>query len=298
MARKPAPAPLAEIDENPRAVIGGNMGPSLFTSEAINALLPDQYRDLAANVTKMLANAREEIPDKILTIEQQAVVTRTVVTMRDELTKILSHHKKEKEPYLRAGQAVDQFFFSMRDRLTKAKEIIEKRGDGFTQRQLAAERAEREQREREATERARKAQEEADLLAQQQRDAEAAAERARSKKKTEELTEAAEQLADDRVEADARAAVAAQAADDARREADAKAADIVRTRFDSGHMSTARQVGYADVTDYNLLPLEVLRPYIKQAELERAVKAYAKMTDYSATIAGANIGKRDGTVYR
>lgn len=288
MAKKASrPAPLAEVptEANPRERIGGNNPPvTLPDAATLKETLPITYAQAAATVTDMLAEARENIPAIIQTDEEFAVVTRTVVTMRNQAAAIEAARVKEKAEYLAAERTVDGFFKGLNDRLTTGMAVIGKRGDVYNQAKIARERAERERAAREAEEKARQEREEAERLQRE-------ADKARSKKKAAELTE-------QHTEQEAAAAVAVQQAQTAREAAAASSADIARQRFDSGHMATARQVGYVEITDYDKLPLELLRPYIKRDALDAAVKAYAKMTQYKASIPGAIIDMRDDTVYR
>lgn len=296
--RKPAQSPTPAAEANPRAIIGDNMGPTLYDADYLIATLPVSQAALAENVGKLLATARDEIPLNIETEEQMAVVTRTVVALRDETKKVVAQHAIDKEPYLRGGQAVDNFYFGMRDRLKKAQDVVAARGNAFTLRKQAEERA---RLQREADERAaaaRRAQQEADQKREEEEAERRRLERLRNPERIEEAEETIAEKAGERAQAEAVAGHAAMAADDAARATQAPAADLVRTRYDTGHMSTAKQVPYVEITDYDLLPLDKLRAYIPRDALERAVKAFARHTSHQESLPGAIIEMRTGTVYR
>lgn len=286
MPRKPASRNTpAERAENPRERIGGNNPPGLIAdADSIKESLPVEYADMAESVTNLLADANRDIPKIITSDEELAVVTRTVVALRTKVQGVEAARVKEKAPYLASERIIDNFFKAMATRLDTAMTVIGKRGHLYNTEKLERERIERARLAREAEDKARAEREEAERMARE-------AERARSKKKAAEL---AEQQADQA----AAAAVAAQQAQAAREAAGASSADMARQRFDSGHMATARQVAYADVTDYDKLPLDKLRPYIPRDALDKAVKAFARMTQHKEALPGADIGFRDDTVYR
>lgn len=284
---------------NPREVIGGNNPPELIADAAgLNAKLPVDYAQSLQETSKALADANRDIPKIVENDTQMAVVTRTVVELRRLIQTIDSHRVKEKAPYLAAERAVDTFFKGMTDRLETAKTVIEKRGNIYNQQKAAAERAERERQAREATERLRQEQEEAARIAREKAEAEAAAARARNPDRKEELREAVGAIEDKLIDQSAQVQVAATIAQEAAQAASEKTAELVRTRFDGGYMATGRQVGYVEITDYDLLPLDKLRPYIPRDALEKAVKAFARQTQHKESLPGAIIEMRDATVYR
>ena len=77
-----------------------------------------------------------------------------------------------------------------------------------------------------------------------------------------------------------------------------KPADIIRARTDSGVLTTMAQVGYVEITNSDELDMKALWPFIKEDAKLAALKAYAKIKNYKATMPGAIIEMRDSTVIR
>ncbi len=72
----------------------------------------------------------------------------------------------------------------------------------------------------------------------------------------------------------------------------------MRTRGSDGTLATMGQEKYAEVTDRQLLDKEILWPFIPLADLEKALRAWAKNTDYRTPMAGAEVGRRNKSVVR
>lgn len=260
--------------------------------------LSEEYADTSRQISAMLEDARQSVPAEVTNEDQLKIVTTTVVTMRDQRNKVIAFHKREKEPYLRQGQGADTFFFAMRDRLDKAMDVIGRRGNEYNLRKEAEERQRRIREAEEAAAKARAEQAERDRLQRETEEAERAAARARKPENIERLEQVAEKTGILHAVKEVDAMIAAQEADDARIAAAAPAADLVRTRFDTGHMATGKQVPFVEIVDAGELDLEKLRPYLKEDELLRALKAWAKVTGYKQKMAGAVVELRTGTVYR
>lgn len=82
-------------------------------------------------------------------------------------------------------------------------------------------------------------------------------------------------------------------------QAKAKPADMARTRFaDGGGMATMTRVPSIEITDFDALPLDILRPHIPRSALHAAVAAWAKTTNYSQSLPGARIEMIAKTVIR
>ena len=303
---------MSENTQNPREALGGNFPPlarSIAAEEnfagTVTAFLEDEYRQIPGTVAQLLEEARA-IPQVIEDEPTMGTVAKLIKRLRDEAAKIEAYRVKETEPYLRGGQAVNSFFFALREKCIRkdrqakpgAADILQGRLDDYNQRKLAAERerlrqeAERSRREREEAERrereaAEKA--EADRLA---------AERARKPETQQAKADIAEQSAQaasqakidaDRATADAEAAHIATLA---------KPADIVRTRVNEGPTVTMATEPYALVEDFELLDKAALWPFIKQDAIEQALRAWARTTGHNQQMAGAKIGRRPKTVVR
>lgn len=257
-----------------------------------------KYADDGAEVSAILLRAHN-LPTRCESDDEVKLFVPLVVELRDHAARLEKMRVAEKEPHLRRGNAVDQFFKSMTDRLGKGRSILEARVNDWNQRKLAAERARREAEERERREQARIA-EEARLKAEREkRDAELAASRARTEaNRVAREAEAAE--ATERAQRAARAAQAAtQAATDARIEAGMKPGDMVRQRLDdSGTLNTMKQVPFIEIVDRNGLDKDALWPFLKDEHILMALKAWAKTNAYRMPMEGAVIEMRDATVIR
>ena len=108
----------------------------------------------------------EELPSTVESSVDVGAVSDIIVKMRDLTARSESHRKAEKEPYMRAGEMVDAFFFSRaKEPLDLKRKGLTARLDLYKQRQLAEERARREAEAaaaRSAAEEARKLREEAE----------------------------------------------------------------------------------------------------------------------------------------
>jgi sRNA-binding protein len=191
-----------------------------------------------------------------------------------------SHHKAEKEVWLRGGKAVHAFFFRrLRDPLDLKRKDLSNRLDRYKQVQLAEARA---QRETEAVE-ARSQQREA---ARTRTEAEAAARHARSNKPQREQEAAAA-----RVESD----VADARAENAMLATKAKAGDMISERFEGPGRSglvTMRKHEVVYIDDVSKLDLEQLRPFLKEEHLLQAPRAWARATNFTRQMLGAVVALR------
>lgn len=283
--------------ENPRAVVGSNQAAEhgVLVAEQMRR----DYAELEETVAAQLEEARN-LPVEVNDDETMGIFAKLIKRLRDTAKRAEAFHAAEKEPHLRAGQAVDSFFFALidkcarRDRKNKpgAADILGARLDDYNQRKLAAEvarrRAEAEEAARVAAAAAAKAREEARLA----EEARQAAERARKPEHIEtkgQVAAAAEQAA---TTSAIDSQMAAGKADDAYISTLAKPSDIVRTRIESGPTVTMAQEPYAEVEDYDLLDKVKLWPFISQDAKDKAVRAWAKTTGHREQMTGAKIGKR------
>lgn len=282
--------------DNPKAVAGDNEAPAY--AQRITEQMAADYRDLAEETTNKLTEARAGVPETIETEEQLGLVNRIVVELRDIAAKAVAFHKKEKEPFLRGGQAVDSFFFDIRDRATKAGDIIGKRGHAFNLRKLESERVKAAAEAEAARKLADEKKAEEDRLAADAEEARQKLERARKPETIEKLAVEATQIEKKAETAAVDAAVTRADAQVAQQATQRSSADIARVRHDSGRLSTMKQVGYVEITDFDKLPTERLWPYLKNEHIEAAVKAFAKKTGHKVSLPGAIIEMRDDTVYK
>lgn len=289
--------------DNPRGVLGDNAAPDYANIEAVR--LAEDYARLDQDVSALLDEARE-LPAVIADDDVKGRVVTLIKRLRDATRKIVGFHEVEKQPHYRRGQAVDQFFFGLHDKVARrdkkarpgAADILQSRLTDYDNRKLAEEqerrRLESERLAREEAERVRLAQE-ADRKAQEAREA---AERARAPTKIEEKTAEARRLEDTAAAANVEATVAAARAEEAHIGTLARPADIMRKRGDDGTLSTMGQDGYAELDDRTKLDYAKLGPYFPVAAVETALRGWAKSTDYRTPMDGASIGRRNKSIVR
>lgn len=238
--------------------------------------------------------------------DQQSEIAAAIKRLRDLNGRIEGVRIVEKEPYLRKGVAVDTLFGRWKALLYKQNkndkpglaDRLQAKVDDYVNRKAREERRRREEAERIAREAERKAREEAEAREREAREATAKAERARK----------AENEAKSRAESEAASAEAArlrdeeelakQKAQEAHAASTARTADMVRTRTESGHLVTAKQEPYVEITDSMLLDPATLWPFIRDDAKLLALKAWAKTTQYKRQMPGAVIEMRDKAVIR
>lgn len=269
------------------------------------AFLEDEYASRPKIAAALLQEARD-LPVEIEDDATKGKYTSLIKRLRDESKALEALHSKEKSPYLRGGQAVDQFFFGLIDKLARrdkkakagAADVLGNRLTDYDTKVLERERQRLRQEAAERERIAREAQEKADREAREAEEAHRAAERARLP----ETTAAKEAIAEVRqaaaTEAKVDAAIAIGKAEEARIATFAKPADIMRTRGDDGTLSTMATEPYAEIEDDRLLDKEVLWPFIKFEAKEQALRSWAKTTSHNQQMAGAKIGKRPRSVVR
>lgn len=289
--------------ENTRAVVGDNRAPD--AAKIVTERMAKDYAELVLNVDHDLEEARA-LPKTVDDDEMMGTFASLIKRLRDTAARIEAFRHAEKEPHYRSGQAVDQFFFGLHDKVARrdrkanpgAADVLEARVNDHNQRKLAAEQV-RRKLEFEAQERVRLAAEEAAReAARVAEEARLAAERARAPAQIEakaDVAAKAEQVAADAAVA---AEVAGRRADDAYVDTLAKPADITRTRTGDGALVTTAKEAFAEVTDYALLDMAKLWPFITTDAKDKALRAWAKSTMHNQQMAGAVVGHRPKTRIR
>lgn len=297
-------------DHNPRAVLGANQAPDY--AQQVTERIASEYAALTKSIEDLLAES-EEMP---VVVEDDAAALKLgalIKRMRDADTRAEGIRVAEGEPYLRGKNAVDSFFFAWRDKIGRrnkndrsakpgATDVLQARINDYQNRKIAEENARLEAERREA---ARLAQEASDKAAREARDAEEARLKAERARKAENVTatraaaEAQERAADAAREEAARTA---ELAEEARLASLAKPADIARVRGNdntgAGVTLTVAQEPYALLTDRAKVNMELLRPYFTDAEIEKALRGWAKATGHRIAMPGAEIGHRNKGVTR
>lgn len=287
---------MDDILENPRAVVGDNRAPA--AAQMVTEQMQRDYAATVEGVDALLAEART-LPETIEDDETMGTYAVLIKKLRDTAVRLKAFHAAEKEPHLRAGQAVDQFFFGLWDKVVRrnvankpgAADVLTRRLDHYQQRKLAAEQARLRAEAAEAARVAREA--EAKRLAEEAaaEAARQAAERARKPETAVAKGAVADLAAERSTQAQANAAVAGAAAQEAHIASLARPADLVRTRVEGGPVVTMGATTWAEVTDSTALDKEKLWPFISEAEKAKALRAWAKNTGYTVPMEGADIGK-------
>lgn len=287
---------------NPRAIPGANQAPDYAQQETER--LSAEYLGLT-NALAELKTEAEAFPRGVNDDAEALARGAVIKKLRDLDARVEGVRVLEKEPHLRRGNAIDSFFNVMRDiivnrtpRVRGAKpgliDVLQGDINDYQERKIAAERArlEAERREQE-----RKAREAAEAAAKAQREAAekaAAAERARKAENiaARQAEAQAQQEASERAAAEARRL--AEQAEEARLATLAKGADIARVRGNdasgAGVTLTVAKNPYAILTDRTKVNMELLRPYFTDAEIEKALRGWAKATGHRITMDGAEIG--------
>jgi len=293
-----------------RVAPGSNEAPD-FAKEVTDRIA-SEYIGLS-NTLDELVNEIPKLPEKVSSDADALMVGALIKRMRDLDSRVESVRTLEKEPYLRGGNAVDSFFNAMRDMIGKRNKNDRKAKDGYTdilqyrindyQNQKLAE--ERARREAEA-EAARRAAALADARAREQAQAaEEARQKADRARKAETIAlnhTLADQKAAEAAHAKQAAADALQAAEDARLATFAKPADMARVRGNAeaggGVTLTVAQEPFAMVTDRAKLNWALIAPFFTDAEVEKALRAWARTTGHRVKMDGAEIGFRNKGVTR
>lgn len=282
----PAPRP---------AKIGDNNPPDY--AKAVADRMAQEYAELANNVASALQNA-QTLPKEVTDEEQSRQLSTAIVDLRDIAARAEKIRVVEKEPFLRGGSAVDQFFNGLKDRLDKGAKILTARVHNYNEaRRIAEEKRRRAEFEAQQAER-RRIEEEERRAAAAAAEAAAAAARARKPENIEAHQERAAELA---AQADALSVdrmIAASREEEAMISTLQKPAEMVRERFDDGVLNTMKTEPYVELVDRNLLGLGVLTPYFRETDILYALKQYGKATQHKRPLAGAIIEMRAATVIR
>lgn len=293
-----------------RVAPGSNEAPDY--AKQVTDRLVSEYVGLTDTMNELIA----EVPNLPLPVggdNDALMVGALIKRMRDLDSRIEAVRVLEKEPYLRGGNAVDALMNGWRDALGKRNKNDRKAKDGwidtlqaeinvYQDRKIAEERARRAaeaaEAERIAREALRKAQEEA-MAAEAAR---LAAERARKPENIVARNAEADLREAEKARAAEQATQAEQAADEAKLATYARPADIARVRGNAeaggGVTLTVAQEPYATLIDRNAVNLEMLRPFFTDAEIEKALRGWARTTGFRVQMPGAAIGHRNKGVTR
>lgn len=282
--------------QNPRAVIGDNV--QADHGAQVAAALARDYAATSQAVTEALDKART-LPTQVESEADALAVGAVIKELRDLDKRVEALREAEKAPHLQAGSAVDAFFFALREKLARrqknaragALDVLQARVDDFLERLRVAEEARRRREAEEAARVAREAQEKAAAEARAAEEAQRAAARARNQGQIEKKGAAAAEAQRAAEDAQAEAMLATERAQETRVATLAKPADMVRTRGDGVLLTSAREP-YAIVVDRAKLDMAALWPFFTDAEIEKALRGWAKSTNHAKQMPGAEIGHR------
>lgn len=296
---------MSNTDRNDRAVVGDNQAPAY--AQRVTEQMARDYEALSQNVEALLDRAREQ-PKEVTSDEEATAMGLVVKEIREADKRAEAYRTAEKEPHRLSAEAVDAFFFALREKLARRnpRDRTQKPGaadvlQGRIDRYLEQKRVEEENRRREEAARLRREAEEAERkrleAARLQQEAEEAARRARKPENVEARKQEVAQAAQATSEAAVEAEVAKSAAVDAHLSTLAKPAELSRTRGSGVLLTEARQP-YAEVVDRTKLDKEKLWVFFTDAEIEKALRGWARTTGHNQQMDGAEIGHRAKGVTR
>lgn len=243
--------------------------PTFPNPETMRDILGDENADLIRRCDELVA-AAERAP-KECNDDQTSSKLSDFIKQIDACAKMAERRRVDtKEPALAATRAIDGYFKPISEKLVKLRAGVLRPLEAYLQRKAAEE--------------------------QRRRNEEAARSVAEAKK--------AEQVAVQSIGTAPRATVdtnfdaaaqATQVAEDAAAAAAAKPADMGRTRGDYGSVATLRQSWDFEVSNYDVVPLEVLRPFLGQDAIDKAIRAFIRAGNRE--LAGVKIFQRtDATI--
>jgi hypothetical protein len=291
--------------DNPRAVAGDNQATAV--AERVTEYLEREYTSLTAEIDAVLSRAREA-PREVGNDDEAVALAAVVKEIREISARAESYRETEKAPHRLSADAVDAFFFPLREKLARrnprdrsqrpgAADVLQARIDDYLERKRIKEENRRKaEADKLAREAAARAEEEA-RARKAEEDARLAAERARKPENVAARTAEADQAAAEAAKATAEAEVASAKAQEAHIATLAKPAEMARTRGEGVLLTQAREP-YAIVIDRALLDWTKIAPFFTDAEVEKALRGWARVTNHAQAMPGAAVGFRRKGVTR
>ena len=242
------------------ATIGHNNPPATL-EETIAGRLKEKLASLEA-----LAKRADKAPRKIdgdADLEKIGTLIKDANVLKRAFE---SDRVTEKEPFKAAADKVDEIFKAYKTRLERIASTFQAIADDYARKKAAEERAEA----------ARIAKEKADEAERQSELARKAEEAGKGKTATKH---------------EGRAEEAFYQAEAAARAASQSAADVNRQRLNSGVLATATEKWTFEILDFQKIPLDAIRPYLKRDAIEAAIRQHINIHKDSAPLEGVRIFK-------
>lgn len=292
--------------ENPRAVVGDNQAPDY--AQRVTDQMARDYQALTESISALLDEARDK-PKEVESDEVALDIGALIKRLGDADRRAEAFRVAEAEPYLRGKNAVDGFFNALRDKIGRrnkndraakpgAVDVLQARVTAYLERKRIEEQARRDAEAARLREEARKRQEAEAAAFAAAEEARRAAERARKPEIVEQKTAVAQEAAAAAAVARAETQIMVEQATEAHIATLAKAADMARTRGDEGVLLTLAKENYAIVIERSKLDMAKLAPFFTDAEVEKALRAWAKTTGFNQPMDGAEIGRKNKGVTR
>lgn len=246
-------------------------GHNLPDMPSLKVRLETNYQDLrkrAAELIDAYGRAPAEIQDDA-TLGKIGDLYRLIATCTN---KAESSRKEEKEPFILDGKTVDAFFKDMADPLDRALVVLRQRSTLYINAKIAAE------KKRLADEEAARRAEAAKALEAAQKAADAGKTKAADK-------------------ALAKADAATAAADQAQEAQQAPSAAFARTRGEHSTVSPTPRWTH-EVTDWDTISLDALRPYFSRADIEKAIRGFVRINKDRVQLAGVRIFETTNSAFR
>lgn len=278
---------MEQTTENPRAIMGANNPPEpIPTVDGVAARIAAELIPVQLAVSELLNTARGDNMKEVNSENTKAAVTDHVRVILNKVAEVEEWRKKSKEPYFRSGQKIDDDAKGIKDRLEKAAEILTKRVGVFNARILAEEqsrRAAEADRLRKIDEENRRQAEETARIA---RETVEKAQRARKPERVETLLDDAAALAE-KAETER---VAALLSSDAAREA-----TLAELQNPSNIIAGMKTVPFIEITDITKLDMNILREFLDEDAIFKALKKWAILHKYKRKMDGSIIELRSET---
>ena len=240
-------------ETNERAVIGGNNPP-------IKEVLADQYKELV-DLIEPIAERANAHPRKIKSDDDLGPLGEIVLDAKALSKRIEAARKVEKEPFIKGGREVDQFFHPLTDRLDRIVDVFEALASSY-------------QRDKAEAERRRASEEAARLRAEEERKLKEAQEVKRES--------TAERKKDE-------AASLGHQATSAEQRTTATAAELTKVRTGNGVTASATTKWAFRIVDLAAVDLNSLKDFFRVEDIEKAIRSKVAIHKGNTKIPGVEV---------